>query len=158
MLVAVSSPFATQAAPADGAGLNPSLQNPYMMIHPPCLYLGYVGLTIPFAFAMGALLSRRADELWIVATRRWTLFAWTALGIGQLLGSHWAYVEVGWGGYYAWDPGRERGADAVAGRDGLPALGDDPGEARDAESLERPARRRSRSASRSSERSSRGRA
>ena len=75
-----------------------------MMIHPPCLYLGYVGLTIPFAFAMGALLSRRADELWIVATRRWTLFAWTALGIGQLLGSHWAYVEVGWGGYYAWDP------------------------------------------------------
>jgi cytochrome c-type biogenesis protein CcmF len=104
MLVAVSSPFATQLAPADGAGLNPSLQNPYMMIHPPCLYLGYVGLTIPFAFAMGALLARRTDELWIVATRRWTLFAWTALGIGQLLGSHWAYVEVGWGGYYAWDP------------------------------------------------------
>src|SRR6058998_374744 len=104
MLVAVSSPFATQAAPADGAGLNPSLQNPYMMIHPPCLYLGYVGLTIPFAFAMGALLSRRADELWIVVTRRWTLVAWTALGIGQLLGAHWAYVEVGWGGYYAWDP------------------------------------------------------
>jgi cytochrome c-type biogenesis protein CcmF len=104
MLVAVSSPFDTQVAPADGAGLNPSLQNPYMMIHPPCLYLGYVGLTIPFAFAMGALLSRRTDELWIVATRRWTLFAWTALGIGQLLGSHWAYVEVGWGGYYAWDP------------------------------------------------------
>jgi cytochrome c-type biogenesis protein CcmF len=104
MLVAVSSPFATQVAPADGAGLNPSLQNPYMMIHPPMLYLGYVGLTIPFAFAMGALLSRRADELWIVATRRWTLFAWTALGIGQLLGAHWAYVEVGWGGYYAWDP------------------------------------------------------
>ena len=104
MLVVVSSPFDAQVAPADGAGLNPSLQNPYMMIHPPCLYLGYVGLTIPFAFAMGALLSRRADELWIVATRRWTLFAWTALGIGQLLGSHWAYVEVGWGGYYAWDP------------------------------------------------------
>jgi cytochrome c-type biogenesis protein CcmF len=104
MLVVVSSPFDTQLATADGAGLNPSLQNPYMMIHPPCLYLGYVGLTIPFAFAMGALLARRTDELWIVATRRWTLFAWTALGIGQLLGSHWAYVEVGWGGYYAWDP------------------------------------------------------
>src|SRR5213596_2730111 len=104
MLVAVSRPFATQAAPADGAGLNPSLQNPYMMIHPPCLYLGYVGLTIPFAFAMGALLARRADELWIVVTRRWTLFAWTALGIGQLLGAKWAYEEVGWGGYYAWDP------------------------------------------------------
>jgi cytochrome c-type biogenesis protein CcmF len=104
MLVVVSSPFTTQIAPADGAGLNPSLQNPYMMIHPPMLYLGYVGLTIPFAFAMGALLARRTDELWIVATRRWTLFAWTALGIGQLLGAHWAYVEVGWGGYYAWDP------------------------------------------------------
>jgi cytochrome c-type biogenesis protein CcmF len=104
MLVAVSSPFDTQVAPADGAGLNPSLQNPYMMIHPPFLYLGFVGLTIPFAFAMGALLARRSDELWIVATRRWTLFAWTALGIGQLLGAHWAYVEVGWGGYYAWDP------------------------------------------------------
>jgi len=104
MLVAVSSPFDTQVAPADGAGLNPSLQNPYMMIHPPFLYLGFVGLTIPFAFAMGALLARRSDELWIVATRRWTLFAWTALGIGQLLGAHWAYVEVGWGGYYGWDP------------------------------------------------------
>ena len=104
MLVVVSSPFDTQPAPADGAGLNPSLQNPYMMIHPPFLYLGFVGLTIPFAFAMGALLARRTDERWIVATRRWTLFAWTALGIGQLLGAHWAYVEVGWGGYYAWDP------------------------------------------------------
>jgi cytochrome c-type biogenesis protein CcmF len=104
MLVAVSSPFETQVAPADGAGLNPSLQNPYMMIHPPFLYLGYVGLTIPFAFAMGALLARRTDEMWIVATRRWTLIAWTALGIGQLLGAHWAYVEVGWGGYFAWDP------------------------------------------------------
>ncbi len=104
MLVAVSSPFVTQVAPADGGGLNPSLQNPYMMIHPPTLYLGFVGLTIPFAFAMGALLARRTDELWIVATRRWTLFAWTALGFGQLLGAHWAYVEVGWGGYYAWDP------------------------------------------------------
>jgi cytochrome c-type biogenesis protein CcmF len=104
VLVFVASPFATQAAAADGAGLNPSLQNPYMAIHPPMLYLGYVGLTIPFAFAMGALLSRRTDERWIVATRRWTLAAWAFLGIGQLLGAHWAYVEIGWGGYYAWDP------------------------------------------------------
>jgi len=104
VLVFVSSPFATQQATADGAGLNPSLQNPYMAIHPPMLYLGYVGLTIPFAFAMGALLARRADERWIVATRRWTLTAWTFLGVGQLLGAHWAYVEIGWGGYYAWDP------------------------------------------------------
>ena len=104
LLVAVASPFVVHAAPLDGAGLNPSLQNPYMMSHPPFLYLGYVGLSVPFAFAMGALLSGRTDERWIVATRRWTLLAWTALGIGQLLGAHWAYVEVGWGGYYAWDP------------------------------------------------------
>jgi len=104
MLVFVASPFGTQVAPADGAGLNPSLQNPYMLAHPPMLYLGYVGLTIPWAFGMGALLSGRTDERWIVATRRWTLAAWMFLGIGQLLGSHWAYVEVGWGGYYAWDP------------------------------------------------------
>src|SRR6185369_8447980 len=94
----------TQPAPADGAGMTPSLQNPYMLAHPPLLYLGYVGLTVPFAFAMGALLSGKLDERWLIATRRWTLFAWAALGIGQLIGSHWAYVEVGWGGYYAWDP------------------------------------------------------
>src|SRR6202162_2983676 len=68
------------------------------------LYLGYVGLTIPFAFAMGALLSRRTDERWIVATRRWTLSAWMVPAVGQLIGAHWAYVEIGWGGYYAWDP------------------------------------------------------
>ncbi|HET9243187.1 MAG TPA: heme lyase CcmF/NrfE family subunit [Gaiella sp.] len=104
LLVAVSSPFETIPAPQDGNGLNPSLQNPYMVVHPVFLYLGYVGLAVPFAFAMGALLSRRTDERWIVATRRWTLIAWTALGIGQLLGAHWAYEEVGWGGYYAWDP------------------------------------------------------
>ena len=104
MLVFVSSPFETQAAPADGRGLNPSLQNPYMLVHPIFLYLGYVGLTIPFAFAIGSLLARRTDERWIVATRRATLVAWTALGIGQLIGSKWAYEEVGWGGFYAWDP------------------------------------------------------
>jgi cytochrome c-type biogenesis protein CcmF len=104
MLVAVSSPFETQAAAADGLGLNPSLQNPWMLIHPPLLYLGYVGLSVPFAFGIGSLLARRGDERWIVATRRWTLAAWAFLGIGQLIGAHWAYVEVGWGGYYAWDP------------------------------------------------------
>jgi cytochrome c-type biogenesis protein CcmF len=104
MLCFVSSPFAQQPAPADGAGMVPSLQNPYMLAHPPLLYLGYVGLAIPFAFAMGALLAKRTDERWIVLTRRWTLAAWTFLGVGQLLGAHWAYVEIGWGGYYAWDP------------------------------------------------------
>jgi cytochrome c-type biogenesis protein CcmF len=104
LLVGVASPFETQAAPADGAGMNPSLQNPYMIAHPPMLYLGYVGLTIPFAFAMAALASRRTDERWIVVTRRWTLAAWTFLGFGILLGAKWAYEEVGWGGWYAWDP------------------------------------------------------
>jgi len=104
MLCFVSSPFHQQPAPAEGAGMVPSLQNPYMLAHPPLLYLGYVGMAIPFAFAMGALLSGRTDERWIVATRRWTLAAWTFLGVGQLLGAHWAYTEIGWGGYYAWDP------------------------------------------------------
>jgi cytochrome c-type biogenesis protein CcmF len=106
MLCFVSSPFNVAPVPAsgDGAGMVPSLQNPYMLAHPPLLYLGYVGLTVPFAFAMGALLSGRTDERWIVATRRWTLAAWMFLGVGQLIGSHWAYVEIGWGGYYAWDP------------------------------------------------------
>ena len=104
MLVAVASPFTTVPRTVDGAGLVPSLQNPYMVAHPPMLYLGYVGLSIPFAFAAGAMLSGHTDERWIIATRRWTLAAWMFLGFGQILGSHWAYVEVGWGGYYAWDP------------------------------------------------------
>jgi cytochrome c-type biogenesis protein CcmF len=104
LLVFVATPFATQASPVDGLGLNPSLQNPYMLAHPPLLYLGYVGLTIPFAFAMGALASKVTDERWIVATRRWTLAAWAFLGIAILLGAKWAYEEVGWGGWYAWDP------------------------------------------------------
>ena len=104
MLVAVASPFTTVTRTVDGQGLVPSLQNPYMVAHPPMLYLGYVGLSIPFAFAAGAMLSGHTDERWIVATRRWTLAAWMFLGFGQILGAHWAYVEVGWGGYYAWDP------------------------------------------------------
>jgi cytochrome c-type biogenesis protein CcmF len=101
---AVANPFATQSAPLDGVGMNASLQNPYMMIHPPLLYLGYVGLSVPFAFAMAALASRRVDERWIVASRRWTLFSWTFLGIAILIGAKWAYESIGWGGYYAWDP------------------------------------------------------
>jgi cytochrome c-type biogenesis protein CcmF len=104
LLVFVASPFETQAAPVDGAGMNPSLQNTYMLAHPPLLYLGYVGLTIPFAFAMAALASGRTDERWIIATRRWTLASWTFLGFAILLGAKWAYEEVGWGGWYAWDP------------------------------------------------------
>jgi cytochrome c-type biogenesis protein CcmF len=104
ILVVISSPFQTQVPAVDGAGLTPSLQNPYMVAHPPMLYLGYVGLTVPFAFAAAAMISGHTDERWIVATRRWTLAAWMFLGFGQILGAHWAYVEVGWGGYYAWDP------------------------------------------------------
>lgn len=104
LVVVVASPFDTQPASLDGAGMTPSLQNPYMLAHPVFLYLGYVGMTVPFAFAIGALLSGKLDERWLVATRRWTLFAWMSLGIGQLVGSKWAYEEIGWGGYFAWDP------------------------------------------------------
>jgi cytochrome c-type biogenesis protein CcmF len=90
--------------PTDGVGLNPQLKNYWMMIHPPFLYLGYVGFTIPFAFAVGALATRRTGDLWFRTTRRWTLFSWFFLGIGILMGSYWAYIELGWGGYWAWDP------------------------------------------------------
>jgi cytochrome c-type biogenesis protein CcmF len=90
--------------PPDGRGLNPQLQNPGMMLHPPMLYLGYISITIPFAFAMAALLSRRLDTGWIHAIRKWTLVSWLFLSIGITLGMWWAYVELGWGGYWAWDP------------------------------------------------------
>ena len=90
--------------PHDGFGLDPSLQNPYMAAHPPALYLGYVSFAVPFAFAMAALITRRTDARWLASVRRWTLFAWASLGVGMLLGAHWAYVEIGWGGYWGWDP------------------------------------------------------
>ena len=99
------NPFATlDSAPADGIGLNPLLQHPSMMIHPPMLYSGYVAFTIPFAFAIGALVTRRLDAAWIRATRRFALIAWALLGFGLLLGARWSYTELGWGGYWAWDP------------------------------------------------------
>jgi cytochrome c-type biogenesis protein CcmF len=99
------SPFATlDPAPVDGVGLNPLLQHPSMMIHPPMLYSGYVAFTIPFAFAIGALVTRRLDAEWIRATRRFALIAWALLGFGLLLGARWSYTELGWGGYWAWDP------------------------------------------------------
>jgi cytochrome c-type biogenesis protein CcmF len=90
--------------PVDGRGLNPQLQNIGMVIHPPMLYLGYISITIPFAFAIAALLSRRLDTGWIQAIRKWTLVSWLFLSIGITLGMWWAYVELGWGGYWAWDP------------------------------------------------------
>jgi cytochrome c-type biogenesis protein CcmF len=100
-----SSPFERLPyTPADGRGLNPQLQNVGMVIHPPMLYLGYISITIPFAFAIAALLSRRLDTGWIQAIRKWTLVSWLFLSIGITLGMWWAYVELGWGGYWAWDP------------------------------------------------------
>src|SRR4051794_14535331 len=98
-------PFATLSSPpSDGIGLNPLLQHPSMMIHPPMLYSGYVAFTIPFAFAIGALTPRRVDAEWIRPPRRFALIAWTFLGFGLLLGARWSYTELGWGGYWAWDP------------------------------------------------------
>src|SRR3954449_11622270 len=90
--------------PADGRGRNPQLQNVGMVIHPPMLYLGYISITIPFAFAVAALLSRRLDVGWLHAIRKWTLVSWLFLSVGITLGMWWAYVELGWGGYWAWDP------------------------------------------------------
>ncbi len=90
--------------PADGRGLNPQLQNVGMVIHPPMLYLGYISITVPFAFAVAALVSRRLDTGWLHAIRKWTLVSWLFLSIGITLGMWWAYVELGWGGYWAWDP------------------------------------------------------
>src|SRR5688572_25183665 len=90
--------------PLDGRGMNPQLQNPGMAIHPPMLYLGYVATTIPFAFAIGALVARRLDADWLAAVRRWALTSWLFLTVGITLGMWWAYVELGWGGYWAWDP------------------------------------------------------
>jgi len=91
-------------APAEGAGLTPLLRNPYMAVHPPMLYSGYVLWSIPFAFCVAALITRRLDASWIRTTRNFALLAWTFLGIGLLLGSRWSYEELGWGGYWGWDP------------------------------------------------------
>ena len=105
LLVFAASPFQTlPVAPIEGAGLNPLLRHPSMMIHPPMLYSGYTLFAVPFAFAVGALIVRRVDAEWISATRRFALAAWFFLGVGILLGARWSYAELGWGGYWAWDP------------------------------------------------------
>ena len=107
LMVGPANPFTTVegAIPADGPGPNPLLQNHALMaFHPPMLYLGYVGFTIPFAFAIAALATGRVGEGWLVETRRWTLFAWGFLTAGILLGAWWSYEVLGWGGYWAWDP------------------------------------------------------
>jgi len=105
VLLFAANPFERLAfTPVDGRGMNPQLQNPGMVFHPPMLYLGYISITIPFAFAIAALVSKKLDADWLVAIRKWTLVSWLFLGIGLLIGMWWAYVELGWGGYWAWDP------------------------------------------------------
>jgi cytochrome c-type biogenesis protein CcmF len=100
-----ANPFTTTASPpTEGAGLDPLLLHPSMMIHPPMLYSGYTLLTIPFAFAIGALITGQLGNAWIAVTRRFALGAWLFLGIGIVLGARWSYTELGWGGYWAWDP------------------------------------------------------
>ena len=105
LILFLSNPFERIfPVPADGRDLNPLLQDPAMVVHPPMLYLGYVGLSIPYAFAMAALFSGRLGEEWLKATQRWTLIAWMCLTTGILMGGYWAYYELGWGGYWGWDP------------------------------------------------------
>ncbi|HSE39842.1 MAG TPA: heme lyase CcmF/NrfE family subunit, partial [Acidobacteriota bacterium] len=105
MVCFAADPFAKLSPiPIEGQSLNPLLQNYWMVSHPPSLYTGYVGVTVPFAFAMAALITGKLDVGWLKAIRKWTLFAWLFLTLGILQGSYWAYIELGWGGYWAWDP------------------------------------------------------
>jgi len=105
LLVFAADPFKRVGfVPPDGQGLNPLLQNYWMISHPVMLYLGYVGMSVPFAFAVGALLSKRLGNEWVSTVRRWTLIPWIFLSLGIIMGSQWAYMELGWGGYWAWDP------------------------------------------------------
>jgi cytochrome c-type biogenesis protein CcmF len=105
LVVFFANPFSLASpVPAEGTGLQPLLRHPSMMIHPPLLYSGYTLFTVPFAFAVGALITRRVDAEWIRATRRFALSAWLFLGIGILIGARWSWSELGWGGYWAWDP------------------------------------------------------
>src|SRR5438874_6397513 len=106
LMVVHKNPFTTflTQVPADGQGLNPLLQNPYMAIHPPSLYTGFVGMTIPFAFGIAALITGHLDDSWLRAVRRWTMISWLFLSFGLTLGMIWAYEVLGWGGYWGWDP------------------------------------------------------
>lgn len=105
LMLFTSNPFALgEVAPADGQGMNPMLQHWAMIAHPPTLFLGYAGFAVPFALALGALIGGRSDNRWIAPVRRWVIGSWLFLTIGIVLGSWWAYVELGWGGYWAWDP------------------------------------------------------
>ncbi len=120
----------------DGNGLSPLLQYPAMAIHPPMLYLGYVGFAVPFAFAIASLITRQPGEGWIHTTRRWTLVTWLFQSTGVMLGMAWAYHVLGWGGYWGWDPVENASAAALARRHGVFALGDDAGKEGHDEGLE----------------------
>ena len=105
LLIGWSNPLDLQSViPKEGQGLNPLLQNPAMAIHPPALYLGFIGFSVPFAFAIGGLIRGKLDNEWVLTTRRWTLLSWYFLSAGLILGGQWAYEELGWGGFWAWDP------------------------------------------------------
>ncbi|MBI4083721.1 MAG: heme lyase CcmF/NrfE family subunit [Candidatus Lambdaproteobacteria bacterium] len=105
LLVGWANPLARLApVPLEGRGLNPLLQHPAMALHPPLLYLGYIGFSVPFAFAIASLIRGKLDNEWVVTTRRWTLFAWYSLTVGIMVGGQWAYEELGWGGFWGWDP------------------------------------------------------
>ena len=112
VMIVHKDPFATYltTVPTEGRGLNPLLQNPYMAIHPPSLYTGFVGMTIPFAFGMAALITGYLDDSWLRAVRRWTMISWLFLSLGLTLGMIWAYEELGWGGFWGWDPVENAGA------------------------------------------------
>ena len=112
LMIVHNNPFTTYLTqvPVNGRGLNPLLQNPYMAIHPPSLYTGFVGMTIPFAFGMAALITGYLDDSWLRAVRRWTMLSWLFLSFGLTLGMIWAYEELGWGGFWGWDPVENAGA------------------------------------------------
>ncbi|MCL6444645.1 MAG: cytochrome c biogenesis protein CcsA, partial [Alicyclobacillus sp.] len=99
-----ANPFVRLPHPKTGAGLNPLLQNPGMTVHPVNVYLGFIGFSIPFAYAIAGLVLNKTDATWLRVTRRWTLVSWLFLSIGIIYGAHWSYEELGWGGYWAWDP------------------------------------------------------
>ena len=126
-MLSPANPFITTHDVSSGLGPNSLLQdNPLVAIHPPLLYIGFVGFTVPFAFAIGMLATGRVGEHWQIECRRWTLVAFTFLSVGIVLGAWWSYQVLGWGGFWGWDPVGERRPVALAVRDGLPALGARP--------------------------------
>ena len=138
LLIFLETPFARASpVPAEGLGLNPLLRHPAMMFHPPMLYSGYTLFTIPFAFAIGALVTRRLDADWLRTTRPFALAAWLCLGVGIVLGRALVVLGARLGRLLGMGRGRERVTDAVADRHRVPALRDRAGEARDAEDVER---------------------